>query len=116
VSGLLCWLGVWKLGIVGLHVYMDDFFGWDYADNLVWFRGKLRPRRQVQFLLLWESISCPFEDCKQEHGETLKIIGFWVDINAGSLYPHLPFPMLSPKLIFSLLHLDALHPFALGNV
>ena len=85
VSGLLCWLGVQKLGIVGLHVYMDDFFGWDHADNLVWYRGKLRPRHQVQFLLLWESISCPFEDRKQEHGETLKIIGFWVDINTGSI-------------------------------
>jgi hypothetical protein len=39
----------------------------------------------VQFLLLWEAISCPFEDRKQEHGEVLKIIGFWVDINAGSI-------------------------------
>jgi hypothetical protein len=85
VSGLLCWLGIRKLGVVGLHVYMDDFFGWDYADDLVLYRGKLRPRRQVQFLLLWESISCPFEDRKQEHGESLKIIGFWVDINAGSI-------------------------------
>jgi hypothetical protein len=85
VSGLLCWLGVRKLGIASLHVYMDDFFGWDYADNLVWYRGKLRPCRQVQFLLLWESISCPFKDRKQEHGEALKIIGFWVDINAGSI-------------------------------
>jgi hypothetical protein len=85
VSGLLCWLGVRKLGIASLHVYMDDFFGWDYADNLIWYRGKLRPRRQVQFLLLWESISCPFEERKQDHGEALKIIGFWVDINAGSI-------------------------------
>ena len=85
VSGLLCWLGIRKLGISGLHVYMDDYFGWDYADNLVWYHGKLRPRRQVQFLLLWESISCLFEDCKQEHGEVLKIIGFWVDINLGSI-------------------------------
>jgi hypothetical protein len=64
---------------------MDDFFGWDYASNLVYYRGKLRPRRQVQLLLLWESISCPFEDRKQEHGEALKIIGFWVDVNAGSI-------------------------------
>jgi hypothetical protein len=85
VSGLLCWLSVHKLGIAGLHVYMDNFFGWDYADNLVWYQGKLRPCRQVQFLLLWESISCPFKDRKQEHGEALKIIGFWVDINAGSI-------------------------------
>ncbi|KAF8218766.1 hypothetical protein L208DRAFT_1469623 [Tricholoma matsutake] len=44
VSGLLCWLGIRKFGIEGLHVYMDDFFGWDYADNLVWYRGRLRPR------------------------------------------------------------------------
>jgi hypothetical protein len=39
----------------------------------------------VQLLVLWESISCPFEDCKQDHGEVLKIIRFWVDINAGSV-------------------------------
>jgi hypothetical protein len=82
VSGLLCWLGVWKPRIMGLHVYMDDLFSWDHADNLIWYQGKLCPHCQVQFLLLWESISCPFEDCKQEYGETLKIISFWVDINA----------------------------------
>jgi hypothetical protein len=85
VSGLLCWLGIRKLKIDGLHVYMDDFFGWDYADDLVWYRGRLRPRRQVQLLVLWESISCPFEDRKQDHGEVLKIIGLWVDVNAGSI-------------------------------
>lgn len=27
LSALLCWFGSVKLGIVGLHVYMDDFFG-----------------------------------------------------------------------------------------
>jgi hypothetical protein len=66
-------------------MYMDDFFGWDYANNLVWYRGRLRPRRQVRLLVLWESISCPFEDHKQDHGEVLKIIGLWVDVNAGSI-------------------------------
>jgi hypothetical protein len=85
VSGLLCWLGIWKLHIHGLHVYMDDVFGWDYASNLIYYRGKLCPHRQVQLLLLWESISCLFEDRKQEHGEALKIIGFWVNVNAGSI-------------------------------
>jgi hypothetical protein len=85
VSGLICWLGIRKLSITDLHVYMDDFYGWDFADNLVWFHGRLRPRRQVQLLLLWEGINCPYEDKKQDHGETLKIIGFWVDINVGSI-------------------------------
>jgi hypothetical protein len=37
VSGLLCWLDIQKFNIGGLHMYMDDFFGWDYADNLVWY-------------------------------------------------------------------------------
>jgi len=35
--------------------------------------------------LLWETISCPFEDKKQDHGEVLKIIGFFVDINRGTI-------------------------------
>ena len=85
VSGLLCWLAIRKLGILSLHVYMDDFFGWDFEDNLIMYHGKLRPRQQVQLLLFWEAIQCPFEDKKQEHGNPLKIIGFWVDANQGSL-------------------------------
>lgn len=66
-------------------VNMDDFFGWDFADNLIWYHGQLRPQRQVILLRFWESISCPFEDKKQEHGSILKIIGFYVDINRGSI-------------------------------
>ncbi|KAJ6543339.1 hypothetical protein B0H10DRAFT_2244494 [Mycena sp. CBHHK59/15] len=52
--------------IPSLFVYMDDFFGWDFLDNLVFYHGLLRPR------------------C-QEHGVTLKIIGFWVDAALGSI-------------------------------
>jgi hypothetical protein len=85
VSGLLCWLAVRKFKILGLHVYMDDFFGWDFSDNCIWFHNQLRPRRQVQLLLLWDFISCPYEDKKQEHGNNLKIIGFWVDSLVGSI-------------------------------
>ena len=85
VSSLICWLAIYKFNVDGLHVYMDDFFGWDYDDNLVYYHGRLRPYRQVQLLLLWEMISCPFEDKKQDHGEVLKIIGFFVDINRGTI-------------------------------
>ncbi|KIL55010.1 hypothetical protein M378DRAFT_91540, partial [Amanita muscaria Koide BX008] len=90
VSGLLCWIATRKLDIHGLHVYMDDFFGWDFADNLIQYRGMRRPRKQVQLLLFWEAIRCPFSDVKQQHGEVLKIIGFWIDANFGSisLSPH----------------------------
>jgi hypothetical protein len=85
VSGLLCWLAVFKLGIDDLHVYMDDYFGWDFADNLVFYRGMPRPKRQVQLLILWEAIGCPFDDNKQQFGQLLKIIGFWVNINKGTI-------------------------------
>ena len=85
VSGLLCWIAVRKLDILGLHIYMDDFFGWDFADRLVFYHGRLRPQRQVQLLIFWEFVSCPFENRKQEHGDQLKIIGFWVDANQGSI-------------------------------
>ena len=85
MSGLMCWIASKKLDIIGLHVYMDDFFGWDFADNLVRFHGRQCPKRQVQLLLLWESLACPFEDRKQDHGEQLKIIGFWVDINLSTI-------------------------------
>ncbi|KAJ6617174.1 hypothetical protein B0H10DRAFT_1769769, partial [Mycena sp. CBHHK59/15] len=82
---LICWIAVKKLGIVGLHVYMDDFFGWDLASNLIHFRGKLRPRNQVQLLLLWDRLGVPYGNRKQEHGIRLKIIGFWIDINLGTI-------------------------------
>ena len=85
VSGLLCWIATRTFNITGLHVYMDDFFGWDFADNLVPYHGRMRPRRQVQLLSFWDEISCPFEDKKQDHGEVLKIIGFFVDINNGTI-------------------------------
>lgn len=85
LSALLCWFGCVKLGIVGLHVYMDDFFGWDFKRNLVLFHGQFRPQRQVQLLVFWDMILCPYEDKKQESGVTLKIIGFWVDILKGSI-------------------------------
>jgi hypothetical protein len=85
VSGLICWIGIVKLDLVDLHVYMDDFFGWDYKDNCIWFHNCFRPRRQVQLLILWDFISVPYEDKKQEHGITLKIIGFWVNSIVGSI-------------------------------
>ena len=64
---------------------MDDFFGLDFEDNQVLYHGKLRPRNQVQLLIFWEYISCPFDDKKQEAGSELKIIGFWVDAIKGSI-------------------------------
>ena len=64
LSGLICWLALKKFDIVDLHVYMDDFFGWDFADNLLSFHGQLCPHHQIQLLLLWDGIICPYNDKK----------------------------------------------------
>ncbi|KAF6743492.1 hypothetical protein DFP72DRAFT_746989, partial [Ephemerocybe angulata] len=66
-------------------VYMDDFFGIDEDGNLVFYKGRLRPRNQAQLLEFWDFIKCPWEEKKQEFGQCLKIIGLYVDINRGSI-------------------------------
>ncbi|KAJ3557902.1 hypothetical protein NM688_g1221 [Phlebia brevispora] len=85
VSGLIAWITAVILHIPDVHVYMDDFWGWDREDHAVIFHGTLRPLRQVHLLLFWNYICCPYKDVKQESGSPLKIIGFWVDINLGSI-------------------------------
>ncbi|KAJ6632133.1 hypothetical protein B0H10DRAFT_1770596, partial [Mycena sp. CBHHK59/15] len=82
---LICWISVKKLNIVGLHVYMDKFFRWDLASNLIHFHRKLWPCNQVQLLLLWDQLGVPYSNRKQEHGIQLKIISFWIDINLGTI-------------------------------
>ena len=80
VSALLCWIAIHKYNIRGLVIYMDDFFGWDFNDHLLFFRGRLRPSRQVRLLIFWAYVMCPFDDPKQLDGRRLKIIGFWNDV------------------------------------
>src|SRR5271155_1999452 len=64
---------------------MDNFFRWDFADNLIPFHDRPCPARQVHPLKLWDLISCPFEDKKQDHGSELKIIRFFIDVNHRSI-------------------------------
>lgn len=85
VSGLMCWIAVRKFNLDGICVYMDDFFGCDLADNLIPFRGMTLPWKQVQLLLLWDAIGCPWEAKKQLSDATLVVIGFWIDPNVGSI-------------------------------
>jgi hypothetical protein len=92
ISGLICWIAIRKFFIFDLFVYMDDFYGWDYEDDMIFYHSQWRPSRQVKLLRFWEYISCPFDDEKQKHGRQLKIIGFWVNIEDGSI-------LLSPSSV-----------------
>ncbi|KNZ72388.1 hypothetical protein J132_03479 [Termitomyces sp. J132] len=81
----MCWLGIKKFDITDLHIFMDDFYSWEKSNNLIMYQGVSRPKNQARLLVLWDAIGCPWEEKKQEFGEKLKIIGFWVDINQGTI-------------------------------
>ncbi|KNZ71911.1 hypothetical protein J132_05185 [Termitomyces sp. J132] len=81
----MCWLSIKKFDITDLHVFMDDFYSWEKSNNLITYQGVSRPKNQARLLVLWDAIGCPWEEKKQEFGEKLKIIGFWVDINQGTI-------------------------------
>jgi hypothetical protein len=85
VAGLMCWLGIKKFDIKDLHDFMDDFFSWARALDFVLYKGISRPRSQARLLMLWDEIGCPWKEKKQEFGKQLKIIGFYVDINRGTI-------------------------------
>ena len=85
VAGLMCWIAIKKFDIKDLHDFMDDFFSWALARDLVLYKGISRLRPQARLLIFWDEIRCPWKDKKQEFGPELIIIGFYVDINCGSL-------------------------------
>ena len=85
VSGLMCWIAIKKLEIKDLHDFMDDFFSWALGSDFVLYKGISRPRLQARLLMFWDEIGCPWKEKKQEFGMELKIIGFYVDINQGTL-------------------------------
>lgn len=64
---------------------MNDFFGWNFEEDLEEFHGMLCPWHQVTLLQFWDRILCPYEDKKQQYSSELKIIRFWIDINWDSI-------------------------------
>lgn len=85
VSSLMCWVRIKKLNIRDLHVFIDNFYSWGMKNKLVKYQGISRPQGQAQLLIIWDAIRCPWEEKKQEFREMLKIIGFWIDINNGTI-------------------------------
>jgi hypothetical protein len=81
----MCWIAIKKFNIIDLHVFMDDFFSWGLARDLITYKGTARPRLQARLLMFWDEIGCPWKATKQEFGMEFKIIGFYVDINLGTL-------------------------------
>ena len=83
---LVVWIG-WYILLVRFFVYVDDNFGFERAEAHT-FHARLNrrlPLQQARLLDLWDDIGLPYEDKKQEWGDTLRIIGFDVDPNAMTI-------------------------------
>jgi hypothetical protein len=79
---LVVWIAS-NILLIHFFVYVDDNFGFERAEALV-FHARLSrrlPSQQVRLLDLWDDIGLPYEDRKQEFGPTLCIIGFIMDPN-----------------------------------
>lgn len=87
VSALVLWIAEHVYGIQDLCDYVDDIFGWDYADNILFYEryGKLMPAHQVWLLWLWDELGIPHEEAKQVSGFSLPIIGFQVNVDQMSI-------------------------------
>jgi hypothetical protein len=80
---LVVWIG-WNILCIRFFVYVDDNFGFERAEALMFHArlGRRLPSQQARLLDLWDDIGLPYEDRKQEFGSTLRVIGFVVDPNA----------------------------------
>lgn len=60
-------------------------YGWEFKGVTLDYLGRCLPAHQAQLLKLWDNISCPYDNTKQPHSHPLKIIGFYVDMNLGTI-------------------------------
>lgn len=76
VFSLVLWLAEKKLGIEGMNNLMDDTWGVALANTIVEYKSHKIPKDQALFLLLFDTLSIPWEWKKQVHGSDLEVIGF----------------------------------------
>lgn len=92
VSSLMLWITEHKCGIKDLSNYIDDIFGWEYADNFLYYDKykKMMPAKQVKLLQLWDKLLIPHDKDKQLYRAKLDIIGYVV--NADDMLISMPIP------------------------
>ena len=83
---LVVWIG-WNILLIHFFVYVDNNFGFERAEALLFHArsGHHLTSQQARLLDLWDDVGLPYEDKKQEFGLTLCIIGFIVDPNAMTI-------------------------------
>jgi hypothetical protein len=80
---LVNWIAGEVKGIRGVYGYVDDNFGWEFANKKRFYKPykKHLPAKQARLLELWDELGIPHDESKQLHGPSLPIIGYEVDAN-----------------------------------
>jgi hypothetical protein len=83
VMGLVLWIAWFIKMLIDIFAYVDDNFGWEEADNFMFYEPYQQsfPAKQVGLLSLWDELGVPHKLKKQVWGEIIVIIGFLVDAN-----------------------------------
>lgn len=81
IMGLILWIAIHIKGLTDLLHYMDDNWGYDDDEELVYYQpyDTFFPKKQVSLLELWDELGVPHERRKQEYGPSLEIIGLYVN-------------------------------------
>jgi len=74
--GLVAWIAWYVRGIEDAYAYVDDNFGPEKVENMVWYAGygKMTLRNQVAMLELWDELGIMHKEPKQ-------VFKFEVDTN-----------------------------------
>ncbi|KAJ7436188.1 hypothetical protein B0H11DRAFT_1755110 [Mycena galericulata] len=82
--GLVIWIALFVKLLSDVFCYVDDTYGWEFKDNLLYYPPykKHLPKKQAQLLFLWDFLGIKHKEKKQLHGASLPIIGFEIDPNA----------------------------------
>ncbi|KAG8990289.1 hypothetical protein FRB93_003265 [Tulasnella sp. JGI-2019a] len=85
--GLVVWAAIKVRGIEGLCHYVDDAFGFDDTEELVYYAkyDAKYPAKQVKFLQLLDDIGCPHDKPKQLFFRAGTVLGFHVDPQSMTL-------------------------------
>ncbi|KAJ7780685.1 hypothetical protein DFH07DRAFT_949913 [Mycena maculata] len=82
--GLVIWITTFVKLLSDIFCYVDDTYGWDFKDSLMYYPPykKKMLTKQAQLLFLWDFLGIPHKEKKQLHSTLLPIIGFEIDPNA----------------------------------
>jgi hypothetical protein len=106
--GLVLWIAIKIKKLDDLFAYVDDTFSWDFDGNLDLYEPyqAFIPEKQCRLLTLWDELGIPHEESKQVNGQSLRIIGFEVDVSKMTI-------TMPPKALGELI--EAIRAFAKPN-